>query len=78
MSEVFDFIADVIVDIADIEKENIKEDSELIDSLDLSSLEILSIIARIEKEYSIKIDENELLSITTIKDLEDIISSKKQ
>ncbi|SDB68562.1 acyl carrier protein [Butyrivibrio sp. INlla16] len=78
MSEIFDVIADVIVDVADIDKEEITEDSEFMDTLDLSSLEIMSIISRIEKEYSIKIDEKELLSITTVKDLEELVASKKQ
>ncbi|WP_022760646.1 acyl carrier protein [Butyrivibrio sp. AD3002] len=78
MSEIFDVIADVIEDVADIDKEEITEESEFMDTLDLSSLEIMSIISKIEKEYSIKIDEKELLSITTVKDLEELVASKKQ
>ncbi|WP_026497664.1 acyl carrier protein [Butyrivibrio sp. WCD2001] len=77
MSEIFDVIVDVIADVADIEKEEITEDSEFIDTLDLSSLEIMSIISKVEKEFSIKIDEKELLSITTVKELEDLIIEKK-
>ena len=37
--------------------------------MDLSSLEILSIVAEIEKNYSVKISEQELLSIRTVEEL---------
>jgi acyl carrier protein len=78
MNEIFNTIADVIVDVADIAREDITEESEFIDTLDLSSLEIMAIVAKIEQKFSIKIDENELLSIATVKDLEELIASKKQ
>ncbi len=78
MNEIFNTLADVIVDVADIAREDITEESEFIDTLDLSSLEIMAIVAKIEQKFSIKIDENELLSIATVKDLEELIASKKQ
>ncbi len=78
MNEIFNVIADVIVDVADIARDDITEESEFIDTLDLSSLEIMAIVAKLEKEFSIDIDEDELLSIATVKDLEKLIASKKQ
>ncbi len=78
MNEIFDVIADVIVDVADISRDDITEESHFIDTLDLSSLEIMAIVAKLEQEFSIKIEENELLSIATVKDLEELIISKKQ
>ena len=51
MTDAFKKIVDIIVDVADIPAETIKEDSLLIDDLDLASLEILSIVSKIEEEF---------------------------
>ena len=69
MSETFKKIVAIIGDVADIPEEDIQEESNLIDDLDLSSLEIMSIISKIEKAFSIKMSEKELLSIENISDL---------
>ena len=69
MNETFKKIVSIIGDIADIPEDEITEESNLIDDLDLSSLEIMSIISRIEKAFSVKMSEKELLSIENIGDL---------
>ena len=74
--EIYKKIAIIIEDVADIPASQIKQDSYLIDDLDLSSIEILAIISKIEDEYSIDISEKELLSIQSINDIVKIISSK--
>ena len=76
MEEVIEKIKDIIVDISDISRDCINEDSAMIDDLDLSSVEILSIVADIENEFSIKITEDELLEISTVKELANIIENK--
>ncbi len=76
MEEVIEKIKDIIVDISDISRDCINEDSAMIDDLDLSSVEILSIVADIENEFSIKITEDEMLEISTIKELANIIENK--
>lgn len=73
MNDVFEKIANIIIDVADIEREDIEESSQLIDDLDLSSLEIMSIVSKVEKEFSIKISENKLLSISSVKDIVDCV-----
>ena len=55
MKDTYEIIADIIEYIADISREDLKEDSNLIEDLDLSSLEIMAIIARTEKVFDIKI-----------------------
>ena len=62
-------IAEIIEDVTGISKEKIKAESSFLDDLDLSSLEVLSIVAEIEKNYSVKISEQELLSIRTVEEL---------
>ncbi|MBQ3796815.1 MAG: acyl carrier protein [Butyrivibrio sp.] len=75
MNETFEKIVDIIVDVADIAKEDISLDSNLIDDLDLSSLEIMSVISKIEKTFSIKLDEKKLLSIENIGDFVEYIDA---
>lgn len=74
MNENYEKIVSFIEDVADIAREDITLDSALIDDLDLASLEIMSIVSKIEREYSIRISEQELLSIETVQDLVQIVS----
>ncbi len=66
----------IIEDIADISADEINGDSSMIDDLDLSSLEIMSIISEVEKKFPVKISEDEMLSISTVKELSEIIGEK--
>ena len=66
-------IIKIIEDVTGIPADKINEDSAFLDDLDLSSLEVLSIVADIEKKFSVKISEQELVSIRTVKELADII-----
>ena len=76
MKDTYEIIADIIEDIADISREDLKEDSNLIEDLDLSSLEIMAIIARTEKVFDIKISEKELLEIENLGDFIKFVESK--
>ena len=76
MNEIFEKIAAIIEDVADIPQDEIEVSSSFMDDLDLASLEIMSIVAKIEKEFSVKISEKELLSIETIEDMIKFISEK--
>ncbi len=76
MANFYEDIVEILVDVADLAKEDISEDSQLIDDLDLASLEIMSVISKLESKYSIKISENELLSVATVEDLINLIQSK--
>ncbi|WP_026522050.1 acyl carrier protein [Butyrivibrio sp. VCB2001] len=77
MNETYNEIVEIIIDIADISKEEIETESSLIDTLNLNSLEILAIVSRIEKKFSIKLSEQELLSIATVDDIVKLVESKK-
>ncbi len=74
MNEVFEKIVDIIVDIADIPRDEVKEDSELMDDLNLSSLEIMAIVSKIEKEFSVKFNEKDLLAMSSLADMIDYLS----
>ena len=76
MKDDLNVIASIIEDIADIPINEITEDSSFIDDLDLSSLEIMSIVGDVERKFSIKISEDELLSISTVGDLAKAVQNK--
>lgn len=74
MNDIYEKIVSIIEDVTDIPKEDIEGESSLISDLDLASIEIMSVVAKIEKEYSVKITEEQLLSVETVNDLVEIIS----
>ncbi len=76
MNDYFEEVVNLIVDVADISKEDITEDSSFIDDLDMSSLEIMALMSKIEKTFSVKISEKEMMSIETVNDIIELISSK--
>ncbi len=76
MENTVEVITKIIEDIADIPLDEIKEDSHMMDDLDLSSLEIMSVVGDVERKFSIKISEDELLSISTVGDLAKVVESK--
>jgi len=76
MSKYFDIVARIIEDVADISLDEIKMDSELIDGLDLSSLELMSIINEISKQCSVKISNKELLQMETVGDIVEFLDAQ--
>ena len=76
MENTEEFIVKTIEDIADIPADEISFESAFIDDLNLASIEIMSIVAEVERKYSIKIAESELLEIRTVSDLVKVIESK--
>ena len=76
MENTVEVISKIIEDIADIPLDEIKGDSHLMDDLDLSSLEIMSVVGDVERKFSIKISEDELLSVRTLEDLAKVVQSK--
>ncbi|SFN58413.1 acyl carrier protein [Pseudobutyrivibrio sp. UC1225] len=77
MSEVLEAIKEIIIDIADIPEDEITLDSEMIDDLCLSSIEIMTIIGDIEAKYTIKFSSDDLSKIKRIRDLISAIEEKK-
>ena len=55
------------------EAEEITEDSELIDDLEISSMDVLILISSLEEEFRIKVPEKLIRKMTTVGDVVDII-----
>ncbi|WP_028241951.1 acyl carrier protein [Pseudobutyrivibrio ruminis] len=65
----FEEVAKIIEEVADIPVDEIEEDSSLIDDLDLSSLEIMTILNNVSRKFGVKITEKQTLEIETVADI---------
>lgn len=57
--EVFNKVKDIIVDQLDVDADKIKEDTNFKNDLDLDSLDIFEVVAKIEDTYDIEIETDE-------------------
>ncbi|MBE5920376.1 MAG: hypothetical protein II833_05555 [Pseudobutyrivibrio sp.] len=69
----FEVVAKIIEEVADIPVDEIEKDSSLMDDLDLSSLEIMTILNNISRKFSVKITEQQTLEIETVADILEIL-----
>ena len=70
-SEIIETIRAVISEETEIPKEDIQENSLLMRDLELSSLEELAVIGKLEEEYGIHLPQSKLPQITTIGEMAD-------
>lgn len=63
--------------LADIFEENVTDETILKDLESYDSLSILSIIAMCDKEYGVTLTAQDFMNISTPKELEELIKSKK-
>ena len=74
-SEIVSQILAILEDVAEISPEDVTEDSVLMDDLDLSSKEILTVVADLEETFGLRIPEKELRNFVTISDLADYLAA---
>lgn len=74
-NKIIETIRNVISEEAEIPKENIQEDSLLMSDLDLSSMEVFTIVGLLEEEFFVETDVSELNQISTVGELADYIAS---
>ena len=70
-TEIVSQILAILEDVAEISPEDVNENSVLMDDLDLSSMEILTVVADLEETFGLRIPEKELRNFVTISDLAD-------
>ncbi|MDD2980419.1 MAG: acyl carrier protein [Hespellia sp.] len=69
----FDKIQEIIVDVLNVGKEEVKPETRFVDDLGADSLDIFQIIMGIEEEFDIEINETEAAKIVTVQDAVDRI-----
>ena len=75
-AEIISQITAILEDVAEVSPEDVTESSVLMDDLDLSSMEILTIVADLEETFGLRIPEKELRNFVTISDLADYLVAK--
>lgn len=73
---IFEKVQEIFAEELDIDKEEVQPGSKLISDIGLSSVEILSLIARIEKTFSVRISEKLLRTFVTTQDIVDCIAAR--
>lgn len=76
MAGIYEKLVSIIEDVTDIPGDEIHEESSFIDDLDLASLEIMSIVSKVEKQFSVLIGEDDLLKTETVSDMVKVIAEK--
>lgn len=73
----FEDIKYIILEQLDVNENEIKENTRIIEDLGADSLDVLEILSAIENKYNIEISKEDATKIHTIKDIEDYLSKKK-
>ena len=74
-AEIISQITAILEDVAEVSPEDVTESSVLMDDLDLSSMEILTIVADLEETFGLRIPEKELRNFVTMGDLVDYLAA---
>jgi acyl carrier protein len=68
--KIVELVAEVLVD---VNKENIRLDSKIVEDLGAESLDIYDMIALLEDEFGLEISDEEVEKIRTVQDVADFI-----
>ena len=74
--EIIKDLKEIIFNVTGSSDIEVKEDSDLINDLGLSSLDLIAIIGEIEDHFNITIEDDDISSIRTAKDIADYVESK--
>ncbi|MBY8914111.1 acyl carrier protein [Bacillus sp. YC2] len=69
-------LIEMIADILEVEPDEIKDNTDLVEELDADSMMALEILASVEKEFQVKIPEEELQRFTTVNNIISIIEER--
>ncbi len=70
---IIDKVNDILVDLFEIEKEQLKPEKHLFTDLGLDSLDAIDMVIKFQKEFSIRPSNEELQSIRTVEDVYQLV-----
>ncbi|MGM0641683.1 MAG: acyl carrier protein [Thermotogota bacterium] len=76
LKEIENKVKGVLVESLDIEEEKITMDSNLIDDLDIDSLELVDLTMEFESEFDVEIEDDQVEKIKTVGDIVNLIKEK--
>jgi len=66
--EIFDKVAQVIVDQLNVERDDVSDESAFIDDLGADSLDLVELVMALEAEFNVSIPDEDVESIKTVAD----------
>lgn len=69
----FEEVKEIILEQLDLDEKDIKEDSRIIEDLGADSLDLAELVSAIEQKIGRELKKEELESIRTVKDLENLL-----
>lgn len=73
MDKDFEKLREIIIDVAGVAEDEIKEDTRFVDDLQLDSLDLAQIIMGIEQEYDVTVDPEVAQKVVTVGDALELI-----
>ncbi len=74
---VFDKVKELIVDQLDVEEDNVKMESVIIDDLGADSLDVVDLVMSIEEEFDMEIPDEAVEKIKTVGDIVSYIENNQ-
>jgi len=74
--EILEKVRELIADKLGVDKDEVTEEASLVDDLGADSLDLVDLVMVFEEEFDVKIEDDELENIKTVKDVVDGIMSK--
>ena len=62
-------VINIISSVCEIDKKDIKLDSNLVNDLELESLDVVDLVVAFEKEFNIKIEDKDIKQFQTVEDI---------
>ena len=77
MSEVYNFVKDLLVKNLNIDEAKISMEAVITDDLGADSLDVMDLVGMIEKQYSITIPQEDYAKLKTVGDVVNYVASKQ-
>lgn len=74
--EIFERVAEILVESFDLLPEQVRPDADLIDDLDLDSIDAIDFVVGLEAETGLDVSEDELKSIRLVQDIVELVHRK--
>ena len=74
-NKILEEVIEVISNVTEVEKDMIKEDSNLIKDLEIDSLDLVDLVVEFENKYNFQIPDQDVKEIQTVKDIVEYIKS---
>ncbi|MCH7828496.1 AMP-binding protein [Patescibacteria group bacterium] len=71
-------LQEIVAKVAEVPVQEVKDEKRLVADFNLDSLKRIELVARIESEFSVALDEAEITPQTTVRDIRETITEKKQ